>query len=82
MQPSIHALSIFTNVLCPHEDVSSSTTTDEENSSRRRLLGVCRSSGGTPDQPTLSLRGVQFVLETNEGFRWLMFSSELVTLQF
>lgn len=80
MQPSIHALSIFTNVLCPHEDQPS--TTDEDRNRRRRLLGVCRSSGGTPDDPTLSLRGVQFVLETNEGYRWLVFSSTLVTLEF
>lgn len=67
-RPILRARSIFTSILCPRKDTGSG---------RRRQLrfGVCLSRAET------SLKGVQFVIETQEGARWMMFSSEMATLQ-
>lgn len=72
-RPVIKALSIFTNVLCPHQGNGSSLS-----------FSVCSSNNNTPDQTdhkVTALRGVQFVIETQEGVRWIMFSSELASLE-
>jgi endoglucanase Acf2 len=70
-RPVIKALSIFSDVLCPQD------------SGKSLSFSVCSSNNNTPEQEDrqrTALRGVQFVIETQEGIRWMMFSSELASL--
>jgi len=77
--PLINAISTFTNIICPRE---------RQNSSRRRRnlkFGVCYSNNNTTEQvdtKMTTLHGVQFIIETQEGVRWIAFASELIRLQF
>jgi endo-1,3(4)-beta-glucanase len=71
-RPVIKALSIFSDVLCPQDNGKSLS------------FSVCSSNNNTPDQQDhqkTALRGVQFVIETQEGVQWMMFSSELALLE-
>jgi endoglucanase Acf2 len=102
--PYLKAFTVFTNVLCPKEDVASdasmSGTTLSNGLFRRKRrrraanFGVCSSdvssinatnqspmkNGELP--PLLStLYGVQFIIETQEGIRWIMFASEYAVLK-
>ncbi|CAB9512842.1 Endo-1,3(4)-beta-glucanase [Seminavis robusta] len=46
---------------------------------RRRLLGVCGASVDSTDSGLTVLRGVQFVLQSQEGVNWIAFSSEPIS---
>lgn len=76
--PIIKAFSTFTGLICPREEPKKRT--------RRQLkFGVCYSNNNTTEQATsrlTTLHGVQFILETQEGVRWIAFSSELIRLEF
>jgi len=75
--PIIQAFSTFTGLICPRED--------EKRRTRRQLkFGVCYSNNNTTEQVTsklTTLHGVQFIIETQEGVRWVAFSSELISLK-
>jgi endoglucanase Acf2 len=83
--PIITAFSTFTDVICPREDLEPLDIGNWRG--RRNLkLGVC-SSNIDPTQPTnngqnTTLHGVQFTIQTREGVRWIVFASELATLDF
>lgn len=75
--PIIHAFTTFTGLICPRED--------QKRRTRRRLkFGVCYSNNNTTEQVAsrlTTLHGVQFIIETQEGVRWIAFSSELISLK-
>lgn len=89
--PVIQAFSIFKNVICPRGDSNSYIPLFEgdrvrkrRQRNRRRLsssstFGVCSSE---QDGSKLTLRGVQFALQSNEGMNWIVFSSEPIALVF
>ena len=81
--PVIQAFSVFKNVLCPREDERDSLTMLEGQQRRKRRLsfGICESAVDDAGK-FVTLRGVQFVLQTQEGMSWLLFTSEPVELVF
>lgn len=46
------------------------------------MLTTLLQGGDGPNNPELTLHGVQFILQTQEGLTWLMFASEPITLVF
>jgi endoglucanase Acf2 len=94
--PSIRAFSLFRGVVCPREDekYQQEMMTEEKSgggrrtarrrlSQRRRRLsfGICESVPDS-DGALTYLRGVQFVLQTQEGMNWLLFASEPIEFTF
>ena len=75
--PIIKAFTMFTSLICPREITN--------RKSRRKLkFGVCYSNNNTTEQASsrlTTLHGVQFIMETQEGVRWIAFSSELISLK-
>jgi len=95
VSPRIKALSTFNDVMCPEEvgmkdvDFDDNFSDDDDDNgtsrrmrSRRRLLGVCGVTEDSGGSGLTALRGVQFVLQTQEGVNWIMFSSEPMTFVF
>ena len=75
VSPTIRAFSTFQNVLCPRDDSVSIGTGEDL---RRRLkFGVCST---TTSGDLLTLRGIQFLLQTPEGMNWIVFASEPISL--
>lgn len=76
--PKIRALSIFKSTFCPRVEALRNDT------DRYLSYGVCYSIENTDPskESQMSLHGVQFILETQEGMNWIVFASEPVTLQF
>jgi endoglucanase Acf2 len=57
-------------------------TNDEQSAQKtRRLFGVCSIDDSSDSQLT-TMRGVQFIFHTQEGARWIVFSSEPMNLLF
>lgn len=92
--PQIRALSTFKNVGCPGEESGGGFTDDEfddnflqddddddgrRRTRRRKLLGVCGASTDSNGNGLTTLRGVQFVLQTQEGVNWIIFASEPIS---
>lgn len=69
--PSIRALSVFNDIYCPRDDGKTNTMS----------YGICDTSSDSEGHSTL-LRGVQFILVTQEGMQWIMFASEPISLVF
>jgi Glycosyl hydrolase family 81 N-terminal domain/Glycosyl hydrolase family 81 C-terminal domain len=83
--PVLTAFSTFTNIICPREDLDSTVNDGKRRRKRRRHLkfGVCSTKDDTAQQGNdqiTTLLGVQFTVETQEGVRWILFASELATL--
>jgi Glycosyl hydrolase family 81 N-terminal domain/Glycosyl hydrolase family 81 C-terminal domain len=79
--PVLTAFSTFTNIICPREDLDS--TLNDGKRRRHLKFGVCSTKGDTSEQGNdqiTTLLGVQFTVETQEGVRWIVFASELATL--
>jgi endoglucanase Acf2 len=76
--PSIKAFSIFNDVFCPRGEDNGSSSFD---SSPKFSFGICSTSSDDKGHSS-SLRGVQFILETQEGMKWIMFASEPISLIF
>jgi endoglucanase Acf2 len=96
--PYIKAFSRFSSVACPREasDSTGDTTgipstiqhsqlnknTSEFHRSRRNLkIGVC-TTVNDGNKNIYILSGTQFVIQSQEGMEWIVFSSEPVTIQF
>lgn len=82
--PVVRAFSIFDNVFCPREDVKFSEVLGggKGGGGRRRLsFGICESEADVNGRDLL-LRGVQFVLQSQEGMQWMVFTSEPIEFRF
>lgn len=81
--PIIQAFSLFKNVICPREDdkYSQLMGADDSNNRRRLSFGVCASDEDHVSQ-IVTLHGVQFIVESQEGLNWILFSSEPIELKF
>lgn len=77
--PVIKAFSIFKNVLCPRSEDEQKLNLDNEN--RMLTYGVCYSADSNQNGQS-TLVGVQFLLQTQEGMNWIVFTSEPITLIF
>lgn len=81
VSPIIKALSIFKNVICPRDEEGFLDMLGDGSGRRRLKFGVCASTEDTENRKT-TLRGIQFILQTQEGAFWMVFASEPITLVF
>jgi len=92
--PVLEALSTFQRLMCPfdqqgnyfdgNEDLMIDGLSKQGNRTLNRELrwGVCIPSYGSGNDDFAVLRGVQFLLQTQENMTWILFSSELIELEF
>lgn len=73
--PVLRALSIFSEISCPRDEEQSS----QNNSTRRRLeYGMCLVN---TEGNMVTASGVQFILQSQEGARYIIFASVPIILQ-
>mmetsp|Transcript_9400 Transcript_9400/g.14530 ORF Transcript_9400/g.14530 Transcript_9400/m.14530 type:complete len:1006 (+) Transcript_9400:256-3273(+) len=88
--PVLEALSTFQRVMCPFDQAGNYYDGNEDllidglskQGNRRLKWGVCNPSIGSGNENFALLRGVQFLLQTQENMTWILFSSELIELEF
>lgn len=77
--PRIKAFSVFSDLFCPREDGASIS---QSNLHRKLRFGVCYSLHSNETDTYGAYRGVQFILQTQEGMNWMVFASEPITLTY
>jgi endoglucanase Acf2 len=85
MTPMLRPLSTFKSLSCPrdeygnYKDTASETESFENNTTApNNDFGICSVVGLSDDH--IELNGVQFLIETQEGITWMIFSSDPINL--
>jgi endoglucanase Acf2 len=85
MTPMLRPLSTFQSLSCPRDEngnykdeASETKSLDGTNNSTTSDFGICSVVESTDDH--IELNGVQFLIKTQEGITWMIFSSDPINL--